>query len=110
MGRRFPDSAPNLPRNRAHVTSGPRPPAALPCLARLPYTHPRLPNSAPPAPRSASMIFRRPLSAFLVALGVVALSTRAQDQPPAAEDRKSTRLNSSHLGISYAVFCLKKKN
>src|SRR5438045_4511695 len=26
-----------------------------------------------------------------------------------AEDRKSTRLNSSHLGISYAVFCLKKK-
>src|SRR5262245_64872502 len=25
------------------------------------------------------------------------------------EDRKSTRLNSSHLGISYAVFCLKKK-
>src|SRR5437899_8038939 len=27
----------------------------------------------------------------------------------AIEDRKSTRLNSSHLGISYAVFCLKKK-
>src|SRR5262245_62809229 len=26
-----------------------------------------------------------------------------------APDRKSTRLNSSHLGISYAVFCLKKK-
>src|SRR5262245_64762264 len=26
-----------------------------------------------------------------------------------ASDRKSTRLNSSHLGISYAVFCLKKK-
>src|SRR5947199_7192924 len=26
-----------------------------------------------------------------------------------AQDRKSTRLNSSHLGISYAVFCLKKK-
>src|ERR1039458_8849467 len=29
-------------------------------------------------------------------------------QPP-SRDRKSTRLNSSHLGISYAVFCLKKK-
>src|SRR5205814_5195504 len=28
----------------------------------------------------------------------------------ADRDRKSTRLNSSHLGISYAVFCLKKKN
>src|SRR5262245_63772529 len=27
----------------------------------------------------------------------------------APPDRKSTRLNSSHLGISYAVFCLKKK-
>src|SRR5437868_4416546 len=27
----------------------------------------------------------------------------------AAEDRKSTRLNSSHVSISYAVFCLKKK-
>src|SRR5262245_65631251 len=28
---------------------------------------------------------------------------------PDLRDRKSTRLNSSHLGISYAVFCLKKK-
>src|SRR5437899_8856112 len=28
---------------------------------------------------------------------------------PGMTDRKSTRLNSSHLGISYAVFCLKKK-
>src|SRR3712207_8974718 len=29
--------------------------------------------------------------------------------PGAARDRKSTRLNSSHANISYAVFCLKKK-
>src|SRR3712207_8526809 len=29
---------------------------------------------------------------------------------PACGDRKSTRLNSSHANISYAVFCLKKKN
>src|SRR5690242_21726825 len=28
---------------------------------------------------------------------------------PARPDRKSTRLNSSHMSISYAVFCLKKK-
>src|SRR5262245_65024215 len=28
---------------------------------------------------------------------------------PSSTDRKSTRLNSSHLGISYAVFCLEKK-
>src|SRR5699024_12179232 len=39
---------------------------------------------------------------------------RFADQPqdndvPDAEDRKSTRLNSSHVSISYAVFCLKKK-
>src|SRR5258705_4019047 len=35
-----------------------------------------------------------------------AFSASQADRP----DRKSTRLNSSHLGISYAVFCLKKKN
>src|SRR5256885_5164027 len=32
-----------------------------------------------------------------------------QDMTAAERDRKSTRLNSSHLVISYAVFCLKKK-
>src|SRR5688500_19718573 len=32
------------------------------------------------------------------------------DDPAPPEDRKSTRLNSSHLVISYAVFCLKKKS
>src|SRR6266542_6958608 len=31
------------------------------------------------------------------------------DRPALARDRKSTRLNSSHGSISYAVFCLKKK-
>src|SRR5699024_11558933 len=30
-------------------------------------------------------------------------------QPTTLPDRKSTRLNSSHVSISYAVFCLKKK-
>src|SRR5471030_3485168 len=36
--------------------------------------------------------------------------TTNRGSPPAiGRDRKSTRLNSSHLGISYAVFCLKKK-
>src|SRR5690606_41227212 len=34
----------------------------------------------------------------------------AVDQNVARGDRKSTRLNSSHVKISYAVFCLKKKN
>src|SRR5207249_6765611 len=31
-------------------------------------------------------------------------------QHPERQDRKSTRLNSSHVSISYAVFCLKQKN
>src|SRR5205814_4061634 len=31
---------------------------------------------------------------------------QGMDQRATSEDRKSTRLNSSHLGISYAVFCL----
>src|SRR3712207_7868433 len=40
------------------------------------------------------------------------LGTAADPGPGArrATDRKSTRLNSSHANISYAVFCLKKKN
>src|SRR5580704_16171379 len=42
------------------------------------------------------------------------LDRGGDDTPPIAarrtEDRKSTRLNSSHPSISYAVFCLKKKN
>src|SRR5690625_6261224 len=36
------------------------------------------------------------------------MDTRNFTEP--ALDRKSTRLNSSHVAISYAVFCLKKKN
>src|SRR5256885_13304281 len=39
-----------------------------------------------------------------------AVAARLSLRPPGrAGDRKSTRLNSSHLVISYAVFCLKKK-
>src|SRR3989454_8385579 len=34
---------------------------------------------------------------------------QSETRPPLTRDRKSTRLNSSHLVISYAVFCLKKK-
>src|SRR3712207_8729965 len=36
--------------------------------------------------------------------------TALQPRPLGPRDRKSTRLNSSHANISYAVFCLKKKN
>src|SRR5437899_4517280 len=41
---------------------------------------------------------------------VFAIETTQNQQTLDTLDRKSTRLNSSHLGISYAVFCLKKKN
>src|SRR6266542_6130219 len=46
--------------------------------------------------------------------GLPALSDGARDrlrgeEPGDGQDRKSTRLNSSHGSISYAVFCLKKK-
>src|SRR3712207_8471603 len=37
------------------------------------------------------------------------LRLRQRETPRRAVDRKSTRLNSSHANISYAVFCLKKK-
>src|SRR3712207_8073518 len=54
------------------------------CLARpLVYGSPRTTDDAGVAPTEAMRRFR--------------------------EDRKSTRLNSSHANISYAVFCLKKK-
>src|SRR3712207_7091077 len=39
----------------------------------------------------------------------LAASSRATAGGAKASDRKSTRLNSSHANISYAVFCLKKK-
>src|SRR5207249_7224538 len=47
-------------------------------------------------------------------LGRISGHRREGREPPSAErglrrDRKSTRLNSSHVSISYAVFCLKKK-
>src|SRR5699024_1240130 len=42
--------------------------------------------------------------------GTLAMTASAKVNLVEQEDRKSTRLNSSHVSISYAVFCLKKKN
>src|SRR5690625_4481827 len=47
--------------------------------------------------------------ASYVAHGSIRISVMGFDNRPPT-DRKSTRLNSSHVAISYAVFCLKKKN
>src|SRR3712207_8975782 len=41
--------------------------------------------------------------------GVLGERRRHEDDRHVGADRKSTRLNSSHANISYAVFCLKKK-
>src|SRR5205807_5291812 len=46
--------------------------------------------------------------AIVTIRGITVRGGRTPDGAPGA-DRKSTRLNSSHLVISYAVFCLKKK-
>src|SRR5262245_64721823 len=50
-----------------------------------------------------------PLTARCSRSREVGLDQEGEDLPPRV-DRKSTRLNSSHLGISYAGFCLKKKS
>src|SRR5258708_11054683 len=59
---------------------------------------------------AAHVVARSVQKACSAALLVVALSSRAFVLLDDRQDRKSTRLNSSHQIISYAVFCLKKKN
>src|SRR3712207_8889630 len=49
------------------------------------------------------------LEGLFVAIGV-SVGTAQLGVGATERDRKSTRLNSSHANISYAVFCLKKKN
>src|SRR2546430_12788844 len=50
-----------------------------------------------------------PGDAFYILRSGSAEVVKESDGAAAAQDRKSTRLNSSHSQISYAVFCLKKK-
>src|SRR5207248_10545158 len=67
--------------------------------------HPFQLAGAPPAPAN-------PIADARVAADDGSVEDRVQNggDPREHEDRKSTRLNSSHRTISYAVFCLKKKN
>src|SRR5690606_40691038 len=69
----------------------------------------RLASHSFPTRRSSDL--RRSLLRLLLRLSPqVGLSpARPADSPCRGVDRKSTRLNSSHVKISYAVFCLKKK-
>src|SRR5437899_5879537 len=68
-----------------------------------------------PPPRSTLFPYTTLFRSFMLAGRNVAHNgaiLEPVDPAPGGEaglDRKSTRLNSSHLGISYAVFCLKKK-
>src|SRR2546422_1408894 len=50
-----------------------------------------------------------PVATPIQMMGASEPSTRSSSNPAISIDRKSTRLNSSHGYISYAVFCLKKK-
>src|SRR2546430_11058621 len=59
-------------------------------------------------PGAFILVFMLPLPARFVEPGPL-LDPRQQPQLFEKVDRKSTRLNSSHSQISYAVFCLKKK-
>src|SRR3712207_6884066 len=66
---------------------------------------------AAPRPRAAGpgpdgLLGGRPARGGALARRPAGLRARPR---PLREDRKSTRLNSSHANISYAVFCLKKK-
>src|SRR2546426_4812171 len=72
-------------------------------------------DASPGSPRPASTRRTRREARAAVVTGLVLVAAAAAlaqaflGAPRASGDRKSTRLNSSHLVISYAVFCLKKK-
>src|SRR5690242_21090396 len=67
--------------------------------------HDALPISAPVDPRAVAT-----QQALQAAGGGSTTSGGLRSGCALYQDRKSTRLNSSHMSISYAVFCLKKKN
>src|SRR5439155_13982306 len=118
LRRRAPTGLPSSPRD---PRPGPRVGArAVALLARPP---PLRPHASPGRPaRGRRMTIRGLTQDVSCALSAVPPNQnapwrpcpRTNDAAPAKcsrdSDRKSTRLNSSHVAISYAVFCLKKKN
>src|SRR5256885_9878624 len=69
-----------------------------------------VPPPPPPNPADVVPLEQSIDEAVTLAQATVTNGHGAEAPPEAeAEDRKSTRLNSSHLVISYAVFCLNKK-
>src|SRR2546427_5605776 len=67
-------------------------------LGKSKFKHPESCAAMPSSRRASHVLARRPI-----------VRRSAAGAPQAKADRKSTRLNSSHSQISYAVFCLKKK-
>src|SRR5699024_12145631 len=86
--------------------------ACMPSLRRIPLKK----SSAPqplrhPSLESTSAISKHlPLTLPITEHWLMNYQIRQLESlSPVSRDRKSTRLNSSHVSISYAVFCLKKK-
>src|SRR5690606_40239705 len=103
-------------------------PPTAPSELSLLSLHDALPISAPmsrmearraakAAKDSPAVVASRVVGEVFISLGVLMLLfvtyqlwwTNIRAEQIAGKDRKSTRLNSSHVKISYAVFCLKKK-
>src|SRR5262245_66575862 len=80
------------------------------------YVDNRLLHSFPTRRSSDLFAYTEPLRLLPAPEGAAAapfqamLASARREREAMEPDRKSTRLNSSHLGSSYAVFCLKKKN
>src|SRR5438034_7201497 len=75
-------------------------------------TCPSIPHSAFRIPHWLYLPIREQHSTAWMGLGIALVGhpeVGPADAIAAGQDRKSTRLNSSHTVISYAVFCLKKK-
>src|SRR3989449_8181910 len=81
--------------------------------AQIRSVTPRLPNRRQRIVKETAILRAATperLSAFSDGVFAVLITVLVLDlRPPELPDRKSTRLNSSHGYISYAVFCLKKK-
>src|SRR3989442_10462096 len=80
------------------------------CVTPLPESEQLVKGVAAPSAKK----FTSPVGKGAVATVSVTVAVQLAALPTGTEgshtDRKSTRLNSSHVRISYAVFCLKKKN